>query len=96
MFLIDFPDFLETSDFYASTNSDDDKTCQHNHRLKHVCPYHSLKTTLESKHMHLSVNWYCCNLVSQNDDGPGSINYSIAVMSQLWDSHAANAYSKTL
>ena len=49
MSLIDFPDFLQTSDFYASNNSDNDETCQHNHRLKHVCPDHCLKTTLEKK-----------------------------------------------
>ena len=82
MFLIDFPDFLETSDLYASRNGDNDETCQHNHRLKHICPYHGLQTTLENKHI---CNWWSCHLVSQNEDGPGSIvllQYDITVLGQ--------------
>ena len=49
MLLVNLPDFSQTANFYYSSDSYNDETCQDNHRLKHVCPHHCFKATLENK-----------------------------------------------
>ena len=44
--LVDFPHFIKSSDLDAANYNNCDKTSNHDHRLKHVCPHHSFQATL--------------------------------------------------
>lgn len=83
---IDLPDFVQSANFYASNDSDNDETSQHNDRLKYVCPNNRLEATLKNTNICIGSKWVSTLSVSSALFIYRSLT---AIAPQSYRSHAA-------